>query len=315
MTDRATIRGISFLLVLMLICGLRVSAQELPESGGDSKSVQFQTAIPVSLRKSNGSLMRGFLIGISESSVTFRNAQGRTFEFQNDTVKSVRSADGSVMYSPGKDNAAEVIQQMRTQQATTGSNGAVPNTGPGQVNPGGAHGTSPMPNGSLPFTPIQTPPNPNAGAHGQPRGNGAIPFMPIPSQPNPSAGHSPMPSHNMPMPSHNAPMPSHNTPMSSHVTMPPTMPAQPHMQMPGVMPQTQIMHQYQCMKCRHIVTSPVELQAGHRCTHCGTVWGQVQDQSGRVVSSSPVAAVGGGVGVVVVIIGIIAAIVRKSQSA
>jgi len=75
------------------------------------------------------------------------------------------------------------------------------------------------------------------------------------------------------------------------------------------------MYEYECSKCRHRFTSPVEIKAGHRCTKCGIVWGQVKDEHGNVMSSSPAARIGGGVGVVALIIGVIVAIVRKSQSA
>jgi len=107
------------------------------------------------------------------------------------------------------------------------------------------------------------------------------------------------------------------TPGGSHSPMPPThqpglthpMPAMPNL------PSQTLMYEYECSKCKHRVTSATEIKAGHKCASCGVIWGQVQDENGRVTSSTPAGRIGGGVGIVVTIIGIIAAIVKKSKSA
>lgn len=138
------------------------------------------------------------------------------------------------------------------------------------------------------------------------------------------SAHAAQPTATMPMPteSHSAhnstPFTTTTTPMNSGshgshpMTPPPMMPpmTNPMGNQPGVM-----MYEYECSKCKHRVTSSTEIKAGHRCASCGVVWGQVQDENGRVTSSTPAARIGGGVGIVVTIIGIIAAIVKKSKAA
>ena len=118
-----------------------------------------------------------------------------------------------------------------------------------------------------------------------------------------------------------------NMPMGGHSQMPPSSP----MSMPGMNAHNQMNNnmgrpsmgptmgqqmvwQYECTKCHFKFTSPTEVKAGHRCTKCGIVWGEIHDENGRTISSSPAAKIGGGVGIIALVISIIVAIVRKVQS-
>ena len=322
------------LSTLMVLC-LDGTAAEAQEAGANS--FRFNQPIPVTIRRSNNSVVQTFLVGIDATNVTVANAQGRQIEYPNNTVRSVRSNDGSFFYSPAKDNLADVVQRLNQAQPATNA--------PGQPGiPGQPGATS-----TVPFTVSGANPQPGAGHSqpgfpGNPQGNNnaaqnatnaAMAQMMAHSQANanrqpgstsppayapgahsqamPSGSPSPMPGMPMPMGGHNqssSPAPGMpGMPMGGH-SQTPSMPNNP---MPGMntAPQMQMQMEYECSKCKHRFTSPVEIKAGHKCAKCGVIWGQVQDQNGNVTSSSPGARIGGGVGIVVVVIGIIAAIVRK----
>jgi hypothetical protein len=173
-----------------------------------------------------------------------------------------------------------------------------------------AHAQSATAPGAVPPTNTFTPPahagphNAHSNAHSQ------TPFTTPASTPG---MHSQSPSGMPGMPAHNQ--------------MPPTAPGMMPGMNPGMAPgmnpgmnpgagaNSQSLMMYQCSKCKYQFTSAVEIKAGHKCAQCGTIWGEVRDENGRVTSTSPAAKVGGAVGLIVTVIGIIAAIVRKSRSA
>lgn len=286
-------------------------------------SFRFNQPIPVNIRKSNNAVIQMMLLGIDLKSISVMSPQGRTFEYANNTVRSVRSFDGSFFYAPNKDNPAEMISRLNQLQ-------------PANSNPAEAAAGQPAPASTAPFTVTGAQPSTTA-AHSQPmpatgfgnsgqglNGGTAAPAA-AHSPASPTTAHtqapfttsgahsqSPMPTTTTTMPamSHSpaSPMPS-TTPATSHG-------ANPGHFSPAMVPQTATtMWEYECSKCHHRFTSPTEIKAGHRCVKCGVVWGQVQDQNGRVMSSSPAARAGSAVGLIVVVAGIIAAIVRKVQSA
>lgn len=309
-----------------------------PQASPD-ESYRFSQPIPVNIRKSNNAVLQAMLVGIDLTNITIMTPQGRTLEFSNKTVRSVRSLDGSFFYNPAKDDAAATIKKLN-QFAP--ANGATTAGQPG-VSPGTTAGTTA--GSTVPFTVAGNGAGQAAGgttsgssahmpAHGQ-TGGSTVPFSTTPAANShtaytppttttPSTSHSPSGSHSgMPSGSHAyAPPTSANSGMpSSSSHFPPVNPgpAIPSAGMPGGMPegmgpQTTLI-EYQCSKCKHKITSATEIKAGHKCSNCGVVWGQVQDENGRITSSSPGARAGGAVSLIIVVVGVIAAIVRKVQSA
>ena len=339
MSSRLGITTVSLLLLALVgMADIVAQAQEAA-----ANSYRFNQPIPVTIRKSNNSILQTLLVGINETGITVMSPQGRTVEHPNNSFRIVRSPDGSFSYSPGKDDVAELIQRLNQAQ-------------PANANPNGAGAAPAQPGaGGVPFTVSGTQPQPGA-AHSQPAGPGIggnnaaaemarmaahaqavnanppgsafplptgphsqTPFTTSPMPTMPMGTHAQMPGSTMPntMPHsqasapHNMNMPNMNPPNMNMPNM-----NMPNMNMPNMntAPQ-QMVWEYQCGKCRHKFTSAVEIQAGHKCTKCGVVWGQVKDENGRVMSSSPAAKIGGGVGIVVVVIGIIAAIARKVNAA
>lgn len=325
----------SRLLVAAIVCSITVAdvgAQVQPDAPTDSYT--FNQPVPVNIRKSNKAIVQMMLLGIDLNGIRVMSAQGKTFEFANNTFISASSLDGSFFYSPTKNNPAEVIQRLNKLQParTTNQNPNIPGSGPGfpmPTAPGaatgpGVHnqipaGTNPAMNSAFPNT--------NPTAHAQPPSypptNSAFPGSPMPT-----TTHSQTPPSTYPVatPMPTSPSASHGTmPGMSHNTMPgspspsPTMPTMPHMQSPSMpntnmSPSMTMQNQYVCGKCKKVNIITGTVQAGHRCTHCGVVWDKVLDEKGKVISSSPAAAVGGAFGGVALIIGIVVAIVRKTQA-
>lgn len=341
----------SRLLVAAIVCFITVAdvgAQGQPEAPADSYT--FNQPVPVNIRKSNKAIVQMMLLGIDLNGIRVMSAQGKTMEFANNTFISASSLDGSFFYSPTKSNPAEVIQRLNKLQParTTNQNPNVPGTGPGfpmPTAPGaatvpGVHNQ--IPPGTNPA--ISTFPNTTPTAHAQPpsypQTNSAFPGSPMPTTTHaqtPSSTYpttSPMPTSPMPTsPMPTSPMPTYPTashsamPGMAHNTMPSSpspspstpMPTTPQMQSPAMpnmnmSPSMTTQNMYVCGKCKQINKVTGTLQAGHRCTHCGVVWDKVLDENGKVVSSSPAAAVGGAFGGVALIIGIVVAIVRKTQA-
>ncbi len=326
-------------LLLLALVGTADVAAVAQEPAANS--FRFNQPIPVTIRKTNNSILTTLLVGIDEKGITVMTPQGKTIEHANSTFRIVRSPDGSFSYSPSKDNVAELIQRLNQAQPANSTpndtggapaqpaaggvpftvSGAQPQPGGAQPQPAGAHA---QPGSAFPIPFGGNNAGANAAnnaaaemarmtAHSQAMANNANqPGSAFPTTPMPTTTHSQTPFTTSPMPT---------MPMGSHSQMPPmTMPnTMPHSQMsamPGMntAPQ-QMMMEYECSKCRHRFTSAVEIQAGHKCAKCGVVWGQVKDENGRVMSTSPAAKIGGGVGLVVVVIGIIAAIVKKVNAA
>ena len=338
-------RCFTSLLLLALVGAVDVEA---PAQEPAANSFRFNQPIPVTIRKTNNSILTTLLVGIDEKGITVMSPQGKTIEHANSTFRIVRSPDGSFSYSPSKDNVTELIQRLnQAQPANSTPNGA--GGAPAQPAAGGVpftvSGAQPQPGGGQPqpagahAQPGSAFPNPfggnNAGANaGNAAANNAAaemarltaqsqamaananrPGSAFPATPMPTGTHLQTPFTTSPMPT--MPMGSHSQmPASTMPTMPNTMPNSQMPTMPGMntAPQ-QMMMEYECSKCRHRFTSAVEIQAGHKCAKCGVVWGQVKDENGRVMSTSPAAKIGGGVGLVVVVIGIIAAIVKKANAA
>ncbi len=330
-------------LALIGAVDVAVTAQEPA-----ANSFRFNQPIPVTIRKTNNAILTTLLVGIDEKGITVMSPQGKTIEHPNSTFRIVRSPDGSFSYSPAKDNVTELIQRLNQAQPANstpnGTGGAVAQPVAGGV-PFTVSGAQPQPGGIQPqpalahAQPGPTFPNPfggnNAGAnaannaaaemarmtaHSQAMAaNANRPGSAFPTTPMPTTTHSQTPFTTSPMPTTSTmPMGSHAQmpPMTMPNTMPNTMPQSQMPTMPGMntAPQ-QMMMEYECQKCRHRFTSAVEIQAGHKCAKCGVIWGQVKDQNGRVMSTSPAAKIGGGVGLVVIVIGIIAAIVKKANAA
>jgi hypothetical protein len=304
-------------------------------------SFRFNQPIPVNIRKSNNAVLQAMLAGIDEDKITIITPQGRTLEFNNSTIRTVRSLDGTFFYNPAKDNTAEVIRKLNSMQPAGTGPGA---TGTGQAGRAGQTGTTA--GSTVPFSITGG----NSGTTGQPSNGHAQPgaghgqgYTSPNSTPATSASAAHMAAHSQaasPMPATTAPYTtasSHSQaaampamPSTSH--SPSTMPSMSHTSampgmshsstIPGMSPSTsgmpgpgmQTMWEFECLNCHHKFTSPVEIKAGHKCVKCGVVWGQVQDQNGRVMSSSPAARVGGAVGGIGLIVAIIIGIVKKMQS-
>jgi hypothetical protein len=336
MLNRTGIVATSFLLLVLAgVTDIVVQAQEPA-----ANSFRFNQPIPVTIRKTNNSIIQTMLVGIDEKGITVMAPFGKTVEHPNNTFRIVRSPNGSFSYSPGKDDVNELIQRLNQAQPANGNpNGALPNGAggvPGQPGAGGVpftvSGASPQPAGAHSQPGSAFPPalgGNNAGANPANNASAEMERMMAHSQATaangsrpgsagsmPPGGHSQTPYSTSPMPT----MPGTHSQMPP-ATMPhsmpnPQMPMMPNMNMPNMNPSPQqMMYQYECMKCRHRITSAVEMQAGAKCPSCGVIWGHVQDEHGRITSSSPAAKIGGGVGLVVVVIGIIAAIVRKVNAA
>ncbi|MFO1041900.1 MAG: hypothetical protein U0941_08955 [Planctomycetaceae bacterium] len=328
----AIFRSFSRFLLTAILCSIiavDVGAQGQPDVPADSYT--FNQPVPVNIRKSNKAIIQMMLLGIDLNGIRVMSPQGKAMEFANNTFISASSLDGSFFYSPTKSSPAEMIQRLNKLQPSrsTNQNPNVPGGGPGIPMPtaSGAAGAGPgvhnqVPPGTNPaFT--NTFPNTTPTAHAQPQPytqpNSAFPNSPMPttthSQPSPSTYPTATPMPTSPTASHAAmPGMSHNAmpPSSSAPTPMPGMPSpsMSNMNAPSITTQ----NMYVCGKCKKVNTVTGTLQAGHRCTHCGVVWDKVLDQNGKVVSSTPAAAVGGAFGGVALIIGIVVAIVRKAQS-
>ena len=334
-------RCFTSLLLLALIGTADVAATAQEPA---ANSFRFSQPIPVTIRKTNNSILTTLLVGIDEKGITVMSPQGKTIEHANNTFRIVRSPDGSFSYSPSKDNVTDLIQRLNQAQPANSTPNAAGGA-PGQPAAGGVpftvSGAQPQPGGAQPQP---------AGAHAQPGpafpfpfgGNNAganaannaaaemarmtaqsqamaananQPGSAFPTTPMPTGTHSQTPFTTSPMPT--MPMGSHSQmPASTMPTMPNTMPNSQMPTMPGMNTAPRLsMWEYECSKCRHRFTNTGAMLAGHKCPKCGVIWGQVKDQNGRVTSSSPAAKIGGGVGLVVVVIGIIAAIVKKANAA
>ena len=323
----AIFRSFSRVLLTAILCSMiavDVGAQGQPDVPADSYT--FNQSVPVNIRKSNKAIVQMMLLGIDLNGIRVMSPQGKAMEFANNTFISASSLDGSFFYSPTKSSPAEMIQRLNKLQPSrpANQNPNVPGGAPGFPMPTapGAAGAGPgvhnqVPPGTNPaFT--NTFPNTNPTAHAQPQPytqpNSAFPNSPMPttthSQPSPTTYPTATPMPTSPTASHAAmPGMSHNMMPGS----PPPSPTMPQMQSPLV-PTMSVQYQYVCSKCKEVNKLDGPVQAGHRCTHCKVVWNQVLDEKGKVVSSTPAAAVGGAFGGVALIIGIVVAIVRRAQA-
>ena len=298
-------------LVSSLLAASQLVAQDAP-----SDSVRFNQPIPVTIRMANNAVVQTMLVGIDQDGISTITPQGRAVEYAFPKVRTVRSKDGSLFFTPAKDDMPDIITRLGAlNPSTPAPTGGIPG---GTSFPGGATmpampAMRPQPGlGHAPAMPTQMglnsgPSAPSMMAHSQPSSPSS--YSPPSMQPQfsnppphptgmpnmPMGGHSQMPSPNMSMPGMNG-----NNPMHSNMGAP-------------NMGQQMVM-QYECTKCHYKFTSPTEIKAGHRCTNCGVVWGEIKDENGRTLSSSPAARIGGGVGILVFVISVIVAIVRKVQS-
>ena len=327
--------GLCLAALLLHLAGsadVGVQAQE-----ASTNSFQFRQPVRVTLRMANNSVIQSTLVGIDENGISVMSQQGKRIEYANKAFKTLRSADGSIFYTPAKDSATDLIERLNQLQPAT----------PAGTGPGGIPGQPGIPGSSVPFTVTGAQPQTQPGsAHSQPGatnpfgGNNAgnpgnnpaaqmmahaqanmnsRPGSGFPNTPPPNMSHSQSPNNMQPNMQPNMPNMQPNMPMGGNMN-PPSMPNMQH-NMPNMQnnmagaPGQATMWEYECSKCRHRFTSATEIQAGHRCAKCGVVWGQVQDQNGNVTSRTPASVIGTGIGVVVVVIGIISAIARKSQAA
>ena len=330
------------LLAALLLFGLAVDvgAQEQPES--KTESFQFNQPIPVVIRMSNRGVVQMMLLGINLDGISVMSPQGKTLEYSNKSFVSARSPDGSFFYNPAKERPAEVIQRLNKLQPQSATPNVNPGTGvpmatsPVATSPTGpgAHNQQPVASNTTtnPFPSTFPMPMPTT-AHAQPSYQQPSTTT-FPTSPMPTTHSQPMPTTTSPTTTSPTTSPMPTYPSTAHTAMPSngTMPTQsgPHMQPPTpnmsnmnptssmnptTFPSQSTQNIYLCSKCKQqnlINGTPV---AGHRCTHCGVVWNEVVDENGRVTSSSPAARVGGAVSGIALVIGIIVAIVRKSQSA
>ncbi|MBS0203024.1 MAG: hypothetical protein JSS49_09020 [Planctomycetes bacterium] len=313
-------------LIVAVLIGTANGQETPPEQ---PTSVRLSQPIPVTMRLTKGNaVMQAMLLSVDENGISVMTAQGRTVDFANSAVKTVRSADGSIFYTPAKDDANELIQRLTRLQPSTNS----PNSVPGQ------------PTGSVPAQPPMTSGLPGFGP-------GRIPFRMGGSAP--AGGHSQMPA----MPSMPKPPNFSNPPMNSmaHAQspgmpsgMPPGMPAPPsapagsHMQFPqtppnlGMPPNARIpphvgmppnpgmppnmgmqtIWEYQCLSCRHKFTSTTEIHPGSRCPKCNIL---ITSVNGKTSPNMPISAyragsiVGAVIGVGIVILAIVAIVVRSTS--
>ncbi len=299
-------RRFGFCVALVLTCLIRLPHLLAQEA---SDSVRFNQPIPVTIRMSNNAIIKTMLVGIDQDGISTVSPQGRAVEYLFPKIRTVRSQDGSLFITPAKDDMAEVITRLSAlNPAPASPNAAGPGVPGGAAMPGFGHG-QPMP----------SQPGFNNGMSGaQMMAHAQAPSQPTYNPPPDmaSTAHASMP------PQFNNYSPPPSGMPHSQMSQPPqmSMPGMgPHQQMnsnmgPPNMSQQMVM-QYECTKCHYKFTSTTEVKAGHRCTNCGIIWGEIQDQSGRTISSSPAAKIGGGFGFLAVVIGIIVAIVRKVQSA
>ena len=320
--------GLILTCLVMSLVTATVWSQETPPTA--PPSVRLTQPIPVTMRMVKGNaVVQGMLLGLEENSISVLTAQGRTIDYANSAVKTMRSADGSIFYTPAKDDANELIQRLSKLQANSLPSGgpAQPGSLPGQPSmAGGQTGAQP---GRIPFTMGGSTP---AGSHSSSMPSSTtMPSMPKPPNFNPPANQmahsqpSSMPS-GMPMPtSPSMPMGSHmqtpSTPampnmgsnmgpgMGPQMGTPPNLGMPPHMGMPTIW-------EYQCLSCRHRFTSTTEIQPGARCPKCNVLFHSV---NGKTNGSSMTSAYRAGsiagsfVGLGLVVLVIIAVVVRSSS--
>ena len=106
-------RCFTSLLLLALIGTADVAATAQEPA---ANSFRFNQPIPVTIRKTNNSILTTLLVGIDEKGITVMSPQGKTIEHANNTFRIVRSPDGSFSYSPSKDNVTELIQRLNQAQ-------------------------------------------------------------------------------------------------------------------------------------------------------------------------------------------------------
>lgn len=318
--------------LFMVLIGCMAGAFEAraQDETAPADSYQFNQPIPVVIRMANNGVVQTLLVGIDAEGLSVITPQGRQLKYAPKKVRSVRSVDGAFFYAPAKDDLLEVVKRLNALQPQNLNQAGV-NGVPGQPAATGAH-AQPIPTfpgagaNSAAATSAQMMAHAQAGA-ANPTYPATTTYPTTTTYPStttsamPSSSHSAAPyasTYTPPTSSMGAhsQMPNMHTssttpPPASNMGMSPPMGMNPGM---GMGPQT-MGWEYECQKCHHKFTSSVEIKAGHRCTKCGVVWGQVKDEHGRVTSSSPAARIGGGVGAIVMVIGVIVAIVRKVQAA
>lgn len=338
----------SVLLTAVAICLLTCGAFA-QEAASDSFT--FSQPIPVTIRMSNNAIVQVMLLGLDQDGISVMSPQGKQLKYEHKKVKSVASADRTFFYNPSKDNLGEVIERLNKLQPQSstpaGTNTTTTTTGQpfagnaggatvpftvGGARPGGGHSQSSMPPGfGVPNANNAATSAASMMAHSQAGRNSTMPMpttttttMPtttMPTTTTPFGGHSqttttPFTTSTMPSAGHSS-MPSMSTMPSMNRTTP--MPNMGHMptpgsSMPGPSFPSQGMFQYECMKCKYTFTTSGEMKAGGKCPKCGVTWDHVQDEHGRITSTSKAKIVGGGVAAVITIVGVIVAIARRANA-
>lgn len=123
----------------------------------------FDPPMPATVRKTSGTVLRGLWLGIEPEGVRFQTEQGALFTYENKTVRTIRTLDGRLSYSPGKDELEKAVAAARlafpkivrqapevisSPAATVPGRGAFPGPPPGFSRPMGG-----SPFGGSPFSP------------------------------------------------------------------------------------------------------------------------------------------------------------------
>ena len=104
-----SVRGTSHLLALILLCfvGAPVSAQE---SRPDEEKVTFPTQPDVSIRRSNGQTIRVKLLEFNSERLRYLHPKaGKDVFLDWSTVRNLRTIEGEIDYSPGRDEYSTLL--------------------------------------------------------------------------------------------------------------------------------------------------------------------------------------------------------------
>lgn len=292
-------------LGLALLLANALAAQETR-----SKRVTFNQ-LPVNLRVS-GTAVQGYLVEVSERSITYINARGRSVEVDGSKVTSIRSLDGTVTFNPKFEDYKDFVARMSGQ---FGQGGETPPESVAQ-NPM----ATPMPATPMPENPPTfNNPNPNPTPPGIPRPNFGQPPTPnIPSIPRPNFGAPAVPEGTTPPSSIPPATPNYNQPPTQPPVMNTTPMQPPGMNMPPVQTPNMNMPQHQmptmpasnfdptanmptapmyqevkiCSSCNKEL--PSHLTAGDSCPHCGVHF-DYDETNGKRSSPGMIGSIVGGI--------------------
>ena len=255
---------------LLTFCALTLLFSPLSAEAADSDPVSVSfSGVPVFMRV-GGTAVKGYLLELTDSSVTYRNLRGVPVEISKSKLNSLISADKppSISYKPKFESYGDFVARMDEKFGT--KNDPQP---PGASAPGNTFGETPgaptIP--GFPRTPSFGGPRPGNPGFPTPRTPGfprtEIDPMPEPVPPASEYNTPFTPDHGiateppgMEMPEMETPdyaMPEHN-----HNPFPQTNPGQAAYTPPTMQPT----YQKVCESCNKVV--PDHITAGDRCPHC-----------------------------------------------